>query len=204
MTHTATEKDQDTAECRKAASRWFAGLLEYRGHALPDCIRSQVFAFFEAYGLWAERLGPKPKGLIVFGPIGAGKTTLCEDLVEAMRLCPRTERVVILRARRMAEDYAQFDDYISWLRRVGQADVFLDDLGAERNASRFGVPWSMADYLDDRYIAWREHQRITLITTNLTGLSEISERYGHRAESRIREMLTPIVYAHPDRRPSWE
>ena len=201
---TDTRKQLDPDRLRTNASRWFAGMLQARGHELPEPVRTQATEFFLAYALWSYGFGPKPKGLIVFGPIGAGKTTLCEDLVDGMRRCRRTEQITILRARRMAEDYAQFEDYLDWLRRVSRADVLIDDLGCEGVASRYGVPWSMADYLDDRYLAWREHQRITLITTNLTGLEEIVERYGHRAESRIREMVTPIVYAHPDRRPVWQ
>jgi len=199
-----TMTELDPATLRANASRWFAGLLRSRGHELPEELMAQTTEFFTAYALSAYGFGPKPKGLIVFGPIGAGKTTLCEDLVDGMRRCRNAGRITILRARRMAEDYSQFEDYLDWLRRISRADVMIDDLGAEGSASRYGVPWSMADYLDDRYMAWREHQWITLITTNLTGLDEIVERYGHRAESRIREMVTPIVYAHPDRRPVWE
>lgn len=194
----------DPATLRANASRWFADMLRSRGHELPEPVRTQATEFFLAYALSAYGFGPKPKGLIVFGPIGAGKTTLCEDLVEGMRRCWNAGRITILRARRMAEDYSQFEDYLDWLRRISRDDVMIDDLGAEGSSSRYGVAWSMADYLDDRYMAWREHQWITLITTNLTGLDEIVERYGHRAESRIREMVTPIVYAHPDRRPVWE
>jgi len=202
MTDNQTKLDPE--RIRTNASRWFAGLLRHRGHELPEPVMTQVWEFYTDYVLWTYGLGQKPKGLIVFGPIGAGKTTLCEDLVYGMKRCRRSEQITILRARRMAEDYAQFDDYLDWLRRVSRADVMLDDLGAEGSSTRYGVTWSMADYIDDRYIAWRERQRITLITTNLTGLEEIAERYGHRAESRIREMVTPIVYAHPDRRPVWE
>jgi len=185
-----------------ARRRWFAGWLDSRGHSVPDDVFRPAADFYAAYAAAEHGLGEKPRGLLVMGPIGAGKTTLCEDLVLALRRISR-ERVVVFRARRMAEDFSTFPDYLAWLRQHNHAAILLDDLGSERVSCRFGVQWSLADYLDDRYIAWREHQFPTLITTNLKGLPEIAERYGDRAASRIREMVTPLVYPYPDRRPAW-
>ena len=182
---------------------WFSRWLESRGHSVPENVFRPAADFYAQYTAADSGLAEKPKGLLVMGNIGSGKTTLCEDLVLAMRRVRPAGRVIVLRARRMAEDFSTFPDYIAWLRQKNHAAVFLDDLGSENIACRFGVPWSLADYLDDRYIAWREHQFPTIITTNLKGLREIAERYGDRAASRLREMTVPLVYAYPDRRPAW-
>lgn len=185
-----------------ARRRWFNHWLNSRKHSVPEDVFRQAADFYAQYAAAAHGLAEKPKGLLIVGPIGAGKTTLAEDIVQALRRLDR-DRVIILRARRMAEDFSTFPDYIFWLRQKNSSVVLLDDLGCEQIACRFGVSWSMADYLDDRYLAWREHQLPTVITTNLKGIPEITERYGERAASRIREMTVPLVYAYPDRRPAW-
>ena len=80
----------------------------------------------------------------------------------------------------------------------------IDDVGSESPAARYGVTWSLTDYFDDRYIAWREHGLITLATTNLLGIDELAERYGERAVSRLQEMTDLVIYAQKDRRQKWQ
>ena len=78
----------------KRAEKWFTGLLQHRGHDLPAEIASQIMPWVGEYAEWSRGTGTKPRGLFVIGPIGSGKTTLCEDIVLFMRHLQR-ERVVL-------------------------------------------------------------------------------------------------------------
>lgn len=142
------------------------------------------------------------KGLILFGPIGCGKTSL-------MRLFKRnpTNDFVVRSCREVADDYTKKDfggaeslDRYSDLvpcyqhEHYGQTHLGMcfDDLGTEKNKKHFGNEINvMEDVFQNRYdkgLIGKTH-----LTTNLDS-DQIGEIYGDRVRSRLREMCNSISF----------
>lgn len=142
------------------------------------------------------------KGILLFGNIGCGKTTL-------MRLFSHnvTNDFVVRSCREVADEYTKTKeggplalDYFSKLFEVyphehyGQKYIgcCFDDLGTEKTKKFFGNEINvMEDILQNRYdkhLIGKTH-----LTTNLSG-EEIEEIYGRRVRSRLREMCNIIAF----------
>lgn len=135
------------------------------------------------------------KGRIIFGPVGCGKTTLVCEALKGLSVGHFTASQII-------NDYVTYNDAPEYYRRYfSDRDVFIDDLGTEPpKVQKFGVPYSMVDFLTWRYECFKRRGVLTVITTNFQRDEDLTARYGERITSRIAEMCEPLFYNYVDRR----
>lgn len=152
------------------------------------------------------------KGLLLYGNVGCGKTTL-------MRLFSENQiaSYVVVSCRDVAGDFSKFgydaiNAYCGFYhkdtlkgRKFGHNQtlgICFDDLGTEDMKKHFGNQSNvMAEVLLNRYDRISKLENRTHITTNLTS-DDIESIYGNRLRSRMREMFNMISFDKnsPDRR----
>lgn len=163
---------------------------------------SQFFAADEAF---EQTEGMKlTKGIILFGGVGVGKTTL-------MRAFGRNQRAsYVLRMCREIEDEFSMKDGGDRILKQYSAPLYpkdivdnpfghrafgicFDDLGTEPLSKFYGKDANvMAEIILNRYD--KELPNImTHITTNLS-VKEIEDKYGSRVTDRMREMFNLISF----------
>lgn len=154
--------------------------------------------------------GKLDKGLVLYGPIGCGKTTILELFHRNSR-----QSFMIATCRMVVEDYnIQGPEGLLKYKsphHTNSRDLYLgqtqlgivfDDLGTEIEGSHFGKKLNvMQDILLSRYENPDTRGPMTHITTNITPKT-IQEFYDARLRSRMREMFNWIEFdpASPDRR----
>ena len=139
----------------------------------------------------------RPKqAIILFGPVGCGKTTLFR------RAFANNFDVPIISAAKVMTDFEDYpDSFAADRRNWSTTDLILDDLAAERRTvKRFGSTFGLAEWLNWRYDCYQRHGALTYITTNAHNRRELDDLYGERVVSRLKEMCAPLVYDHADRR----
>lgn len=139
------------------------------------------------------------KGILLAGPIGAGKTSL----MNLMRLFePGRERFIVRSCRDVSFEFIKegYDTIHKYSRQSFHPNTHdpktycFDDLGTENSLKYYGNECNvMAEVLLSRYDLFVNRQLITHITTNLSA-SEIEEVYGNRVRSRMREMFNLISF----------
>ena len=138
-------------------------------------------------------------GLCFYGPCGSGKTVIANFLREQIK--ELRWRVPKVQTAALIDKYRRDDLLDDEMQGMPKEDIFLDDIGYEEDARRFGDRWGIADFLKFRYeYAFLRHGRFTIATTNLNGIDEIRERYGVQIASRAAEMFDFVLVARKDRR----
>lgn len=156
-----------------------------------------------------SKYDPK-KGLMMYGPVGCGKTTLMNFFRNN-----QVSSFLLFSARQIAAEYGKFGfDSISRYRTLiptsditrtfgqGALGICFDDLGTEVDKKHYGNESNvMAEILLNRYDNQKNLTGKTHVTTNLN-TTELEERYGYRVRSRAREMFNVVIFDEksPDRR----
>lgn len=136
------------------------------------------------------------KGLLLFGPVGTGKTFYSACIVNA--LIDRGYPCLVTNFARMVNTisgmYAGKQEYIDSLNRFDL--LVIDDLAAERDTEYMNE--IVQNIIDSRYRAGMP----TIITTNLTDeeLKKPKDIHRQRVFSRLLEMCIPVEVDGKDRR----
>jgi DNA replication protein DnaC len=148
------------------------------------------------------------KGLLLFGPVGCGKTTL-------LKIMSRNTKAPfgVISCRKIAEDFAQhghnaITNY-SKLRNANKREnlghdvvgICFDDMGTETNKKNFGNEANvMAEVILNLY-DYKDNIGRVHLTTNISD-ADIIANYGERVFSRLKEMVNIIEFPFnaPDRR----
>ena len=160
---------------------------------------------FEAKGKELGYTYSLAKGLLLFGPVGCGKTTL-------MRLFARNPRQPfgIVAARGVATRYSdEGPEGLTVYFKAAKTGVCFDDLGTEpMPVKHYGNEVNaLSDVLLARYDEFQSDHlsgEMTHITTNLPAMSvpqtdgtvplSLDQCYGNRVRSRMRELFNPIYF----------
>ena len=135
-------------------------------------------------------------GLLFYGRVGTGKTTMLESLKILLRCDTPSRSVASVSATQITLDY-KLGMANSGLCGLGTYDharnagiLLLDDLGCEPSARSFGVDYQpICDLICYRYA----YQMPTIITTNL-GDEQLRAEYGERVWDRIVGSYDTIVF----------
>lgn len=161
-------------------------------------------------------LGTADRGLFITGSVGTGKTLAMMLIQKQTMLRRQTAGFVTAQefGNKVSEhgSYKTIIEYVDnlkaedwkdghWdMKSYRHVDLIIDDLGAETDATHYGVRTEpMIELVAARYDLWKARGARTHITTNLT-TDEIAKRYGGRIESRIREMCYVTKFEGDDRR----
>lgn len=145
--------------------------------------------------------GKEERGLLLFGGVGCGKTTL----MKLFQANPKASYAVHP-CSRFAELFAQkeggyqaimpYYTLSHGMRNDFNHDTYgicFDDLGEETSKKHFGNESNVMEAILLARYERRETWRYTHITTNLTA-EKIGEIYGDRIRSRMREMFIPVDF----------
>lgn len=129
------------------------------------------------------------RGLLLYGNIGSGKTTLADALLRLIRIKKATAKIYRKTAIEIA-DFAKSD--IDKYQEITRCEMlFIDDMGEEpffvKNYGNEVSP--LVELLYYRY----DRLLFTVITTNKLE-NEISDIYGPRIADRIEEMFDKIYF----------
>jgi len=148
------------------------------------------------------------KGLLLFGPVGCGKTTVLKVLQKnsfnpfRFVSCRKVADEFAIMGHNAISEYSQ-NIQVSRREWYGHNSISLcfDDLGTESEKKNFGNQVNvMAEIILNRYDNIEQKNK-TMITTNLSA-DDMRDYYGARAVSRMREMFNIIEFPFdgPDRR----
>lgn len=128
-------------------------------------------------------------GLLLYGTIGSGKTTLMNALVQFLSITEIAKSKGKYSAIDIADKFEQGDkDFI-----INKEMLFIDDLGEEPlTVKNYGTEKSpIIEVIYKRY----ERRQFTVITTNLKE-EQILDVYGPRVADRFTEMFDRIYFDH--------
>jgi DNA replication protein DnaC len=137
------------------------------------------------------------KGLLLYGNVGCGKTTLMKMFMDNP-----LESFAVIPCRRISADFqkegvAGIEKYYGYLNpgvkmTFGHQDLGMcfDDLGTENGAKNYG---NEANVMSEIILSRYESKHPSHITTNLS-MDQIEEFYGERVRSRMREMFNLIEF----------
>ena len=162
--------------------------------ALSDVMKANI----KDVATWLCDPNKRP-GLLLFGNVGTGKTTLLYALQSALNQLNQMGHFTFLSEYfQVGMEIVDAKDVVIMakdLKAIGnlrsRSMLAIDDLGKEAaEVLDFGNALSpVIDLLEYRY----QHQLFTAITTNLTN-EEIAKKYGKRIADRFNEMLEVIIF----------
>lgn len=154
----------------------------------PDLEKSRLAISKAAKWLTTDR---KP-GLLLYGTVGSGKTTLADSIWRIIATLKPGERVYRKSAIELTEEAKNNPEGFKNL--VKSKLLFIDDLGEEPvTIKNYGNETSpLVELIYHRY----DKQLFTVLTTNLT-TEEFRSNYGVRVEDRMAEMFDRIYYNIP-------
>lgn len=181
-------------------ARCFAdSLADYEGCTFANLAPDTDMAAFKACAAYVSSFSDKRKsgmGLMVYGPVGVGKTHMaacvCNALIDAGRKCRMTSIRWLVNVGE--ERYGGWAELLRNLRRYDL--VVLDDLGTERNSGYMDE--RCFDIVDHLY----SHNIPMVVTTNLT-LERIANPNGKMATrilDRIKERTQTVGMQGQNRR----
>ena len=158
---------------------------------------------YEAHEMNPQETERPYKGLLICGPVGAGKTTLAKYLSCKFRR-PYYPMQEIDKA--YGVDPEQFYlDYSTLYEH--DTTVIIDDLGAEAGIKHYGNEPVTQSLLYDLYNLWDNYGKLVIITTNLlvgqnfqAEKNSITSLFGERIYSRFCEMIELVKVVKQDRR----
>lgn len=148
------------------------------------------------------------KGLLLYGPVGCGKTTLL-SLLRKNTKAPFS----VISCRKVADEFAQLGHVAiaaySKLREANRREnsghevlgFCFDDMGTETNKKNFGNEVNVMTEVILNLYDNRDNIGKVHLTTNISD-QDISNYYGERVYSRLKEMVNIIEFPFdaPDRR----
>ncbi|TYB78114.1 hypothetical protein ES676_02575 [Bizionia saleffrena] len=140
------------------------------------------------------------KGLLIIGGVGIGKTDYLK-VFEKVFMHYNPLRFKMYSSKSLVTGFENCSvpmekDY--FFRDKDRKRLCIDDMGAEQNASNFGIFDIVGNILSNRY----NKKLITYATTNFASSSNdvdetlraLGERYGHRVYDRLFEMFNVITF----------
>ena len=126
------------------------------------------------------------KGCLLIGSVGTGKST-------AMKIMAHRLDAEYLSVPELAVIFSRLGEDVLWshVNRAERWDLFLDDLGAEKELKSFSNLFPIEEVIYKRYDLWQRCGARLHVSTNLSG-EQIQERYGLRVRDRMKEMMTVI------------
>lgn len=196
------EAEQDLYDQNEKAKR-------LRTSGFPDAqLRRWTFAADDGSNAWLSHVARRyvetfperkkeGKGLLLYGPVGTGKTFMSACIANA--LIDQGEKCLVTNFSRLVSDLedVKFEGRQKYLDRLNEnALIVIDDLGAERNTEY------MAEKVFDIVDARCRSGKPLIITTNLTAreLTNASDVRKQRIYSRLLEMCYPVRVDGDDRR----
>lgn len=134
----------------------------------------------------------KPKGLLLFGGYGTGKTLAARII--AARLEFQFYDTHSIELKYLKKDGNDWID--SFIFEKSRNALVIDDIGAEGEIKKFGNESPMGLILSSRASFWERFGTPTIYTSNLASPQEIASRYSNdnRLADRLRAYYMPVEF----------
>lgn len=136
-----------------------------------------------------------PKGLLLFGKCGTGKTLAARILADRFGMTFIDTYTIALNYLKNTADGG--DNWLeTFLLGNSRKALVIDDVGAEGDIRRFGNESPMGSILSTRARFWEMYGTPTIYTSNLSSPSDIAAKYGNddRLADRLRSYYIPVEF----------